>query len=330
MCLKHTVGYYTDRKTPIYACFLDLSKAFDRVNYNMLWKKMEEAGIPNDCTDLLKFWYQNQTNQVRWAKSLSSEYRLECGVRQGGLTSPKLFNLYMNDLIGELSSMHAGCYIENTCVNNISYADDMVLLSPSIGALRQLVAKCEKYAAAHGLVYNAAKSEVMVFKAGKIKPYFVPPVSLGEVVLRVVDRFKYLGHIITNDLCDDSDIERERRALSVRSNMLARRFARCSVEVKITLFKAYSQSFYSSALRIQYNNAFRMLLRLPKWCSASGMLAQAHTDDFHAIMRKKITSLMGRVRESRNSILKVIADRFSCPIMWHWMEQVRSTLTYVK
>jgi hypothetical protein len=207
---------------------------------------------------------------------MSVEYRLECGVRQGGLTSPRLFNLYMNDLIGGLSSMHAGCYIENTCVNNISYADDMVLLSPSIGALRQLVAKCEEYAASHGLRYNATKSEVVVFRAGSIRPYFIPPVSLGGVTLNVVGRFKYLGHIVMDDLSDDGDIERERRALSVRSNMLARRFARCSEEVKITLFKAYCQSFYSgglwvrytkrayNALRVQYNNAFRMLLRLPK------------------------------------------------------------------
>ncbi|KAM3958486.1 uncharacterized protein ACR2FA_007508 [Aphomia sociella] len=77
------------------------------------------------------------------------------------------------------------------------------------------------------------------------------------------------GHVLTPDLKDDEDFDRERRALSVRANMLARRFARCSREVKITLFRAFCTNFYTcslwarytqkaySALRIQYNNAFR-------------------------------------------------------------------------
>ncbi|XP_045457857.1 uncharacterized protein LOC123668107 [Melitaea cinxia] len=57
---------------------------------------------------------------------------MECGVRQGGPTSPLLLNLYINELIGELSSTHSGCYIDNVCVNNISYADDMELLGPTV------------------------------------------------------------------------------------------------------------------------------------------------------------------------------------------------------
>ncbi|XP_073953054.1 uncharacterized protein [Choristoneura fumiferana] len=72
-----------------------------------------------------------KVNNVRWSGAMSKEYRLECGVRQGGLTSPSLFNLYMDALIVELSSRHVGCHVDGVCVNNLSYADDMVLLSAS-------------------------------------------------------------------------------------------------------------------------------------------------------------------------------------------------------
>lgn len=341
LCLKHTVRYFTDRKTPVYACFLDLSKAFDRVDYPLLWQKLSKTGIPGEYVALFRHWYNNQLNQVRWSNMMSSEYKLECGVRQGGITSPKLFNLYINELIVGLSGMHAGCYVGSTCINNLSYADDMVLLAPSISALEILLRGCENYALDHGLEYNPNKSEVMVFKAGKIKPYYVPPIVLRNTPLRVVDRVKYLGHILTSDLSDDPDIERERRALAVRSNMLARRFARCTCEVKITLFKAYSQSFYTSslwtrytkrtfnALRIQYNNAFRMLMGLPKWCSASGMFAEARTDGFQAIMRKRIVSIWDHMRRSPNSILNAVAGRYDCSIQRFWMQQVKGEAQYL-
>lgn len=135
-----------------------------------------------------------------------------------------------------------------------------------------------------------------------------------------------MGYFVTEGLDDQMDMERERRALTVRCNMLARRFARCSEQAKITLFKAYCQTFYTSslwtsytqnafsALRVQYNNGFRMLLGLPRFCSASGMFAEARVDGFHAIIRKKTASLLNRVRGSPNSILQVIADKYDSPL----------------
>lgn len=84
LCLKWAVKYYTDRKTPVYACFLDLSKAFDLVSYSTLWGKLEKAGVPSEIISTFKCWYGGQINQVRWAGALSEPYGLECGVRQGG------------------------------------------------------------------------------------------------------------------------------------------------------------------------------------------------------------------------------------------------------
>ncbi|XP_046962239.1 uncharacterized protein LOC124531762 [Vanessa cardui] len=149
---------------------------------------------------------------------------MQCGVRQGGLTSPRLFNWYVDALIRELSGMRVGCHIGNVCVNNISYADDMALLAPSVSALRTLLGACERFAVSHGLLYNTKKSQFMVFKAGSKCPKVVPPITLCNAPLGRVYKFKYLGHIVTDSLKDDEDIERERRALSVRANMLITEF----------------------------------------------------------------------------------------------------------
>ncbi|XP_045499418.1 uncharacterized protein LOC123697044 [Colias croceus] len=332
LCLKQTVQYYTSRKTPVYACYLDLSKAFDLVSYDILWGKLRnETCLPREIVKLFMHWYNNQKNFVRWAGSLSGEYGLECGVRQGGLTSPMLFSLYVNRLIDELSSTGIGCHIDGVCMNNISYADDMVLLSPSIGALRRLLKICESYAVAHGLKYNAKKSEIMIFRPDNKRYTFVPNFTLSGTALNKVEQFKYLGHWVTEDLKDSVDIERERRALSVRCNMLARRFSRCTGTVKVALFKAYCQSFYTcslwvnytqrtySDLRVQYNNAFRVLMGLPRHCSASAMFAAADTDGFAAIMRKRCASIMRRTRDSPNTILRALADRWDSPMLARWI-----------
>ncbi|XP_073965144.1 uncharacterized protein [Choristoneura fumiferana] len=206
----------------------------------------------------------------------------------------------------------------------------MALLSASVGGLRKLSGICEEYAFAHGLKYNTVKSEFLVFKSGTKCPSKVPPIRLNGESLKRVNRFKYLGHIVTEDMKDDEDIDRERRALSIRINMMARRFARCSRTVKITLFRAYCMTFYTSslwvkyskraysALRVQYNNALRALLRLPRFCSASSMFAEARVDCFHATMRKRAASMARRARDSGNRLLAVVAERLDGPFMRHW------------
>lgn len=332
LSLKHTVNYYLSRDTSVYACFLDLSRAFDLVNYNILWSKLRGTGVPGDVVSLLEYWYGNQTNNVRWGDTTSNDFRLECGVRQGGLTSPDLFNIYMNDLIGELRSTGVGCHLGGVSVNNLSYADDMVLLSPSIAGLRKLLSICEHYVKCHGLKYNILKTEMMVFKTGK-GPDKVPEVWLDGSTVRVVTKFKYLGHILVEDLKDDQDIERERRALSVRCNMLARRFVKSSVEAKNTLFRAFCQCFYTSqlwvkykrsslgTLRVQYNDAYRILMKLPRFCSASAMFAEARVSDFFAVVRERIASFWERLRNSPNEILVVVSeDLYHSPIYRHWLD----------
>ncbi|XP_026329035.1 uncharacterized protein LOC113237009 [Hyposmocoma kahamanoa] len=198
----------------------------------------------------------------------------------------------------------------------------MVLLAPSISALRKLIGVWEDYAASHGLMYNVKKTEYMVFGvAGKKSPNNVLPISLNGIPLKRVAHFKYLGHYIADDLKDNMDIERGRRALSVRANMLARRFARCTVEVKVTLFRANCTPLYAGALWASYTQvslrairthyAFRTLMRLPRFCSASAMFAEARVDSFMAVLRKRSASLLNRIRGSGNSLLKTIAVYFT-------------------
>ena len=80
--------------------------------------------------------------------------------------------------------------------------------------------------------------------------------------LVVVEHFKYLGHIIDNRLSDDSDIKREIKNLFMRANLLCRRFQRCSLLVKLKLFRSYCICFYDTALWANFTVATLLKFKL--------------------------------------------------------------------
>lgn len=93
--------------------------------------------------------------------------------------------------------------------------------------------------------YDSKKIEFFVFRNKNTPLNFKRNIHLFGTLLRQVAEFRYLGYVATERLDDDSDIELERRALRARANMLARKFARRTAQVKLTLFKDYCQSFYT-------------------------------------------------------------------------------------
>ena len=75
---------------------------------------------------------------VRWGNSLSLTFRCANGIRQGGQLSPLLYNVYTDDLNHHFEGTGVGCYVGGAWVNSLSYADDMVLLAPTVNALQTL------------------------------------------------------------------------------------------------------------------------------------------------------------------------------------------------
>ena len=96
--LKELINKYKSKNSCVYTCFLDASKAFDRVSHSKLFKKLSERGIPGYLLRILIFWYTNQSMQVRWGSKISEKFSVTNGVRQGSIRSPRFFKVYMDDL----------------------------------------------------------------------------------------------------------------------------------------------------------------------------------------------------------------------------------------
>ena len=102
--LKQVIDYYRNNGSPVYLCFLDVSKAFDRVPHNILFCKLFEQKVPRIVIRWLVYWYSTQTFTIRWNNVLSDPFTVSNGVRQGSILSPTLFSVYMDSLSNELSA----------------------------------------------------------------------------------------------------------------------------------------------------------------------------------------------------------------------------------
>ena len=85
-------------KTPVYICSLDAQKCFDSIWHDGLFHKLDEHMSDLHWIFLYK-WYKSSKAQVRWANELSNQFGISKGIRQGSILSPRLFSIFINDLL---------------------------------------------------------------------------------------------------------------------------------------------------------------------------------------------------------------------------------------
>jgi len=92
-------SFFTFRNSFVYIAALDASKAFDRINHDVLFRKLILRDVSQCFIGVLVNCYSKLWSSVRWNGTLSPLFKVNCGVRQGGILLPILFNLYVDELI---------------------------------------------------------------------------------------------------------------------------------------------------------------------------------------------------------------------------------------
>ena len=92
---------------------------------------------------------------IRWGNFCSTKFVMINGVRQGGILSPSVFNVYMNNLSLSLNHSGIGGSLGDNLINHLCYADDLCLIAPSSAGMWKLLDTCDAYATSHQLSYNA-------------------------------------------------------------------------------------------------------------------------------------------------------------------------------
>ena len=117
----------------IYFCFIEYTKAFDCVDHNKLWKILQEMGIPDHLTCLLRNMYAGQEATVRNGHGTTDWFQIGKAVRQGCVLSPCFFNLYEEYIMRNagLDEAQTGIKVVGRNINNLRHADDTTLMAES-------------------------------------------------------------------------------------------------------------------------------------------------------------------------------------------------------
>ena len=266
---------------------------------------------------LLVAWYSSQLFHVRWGNVLSDGFTVSNGVRQGGILSPFLYNLYTNSLSAALDDTGVGCHYLGS-VNHVAYADDMILLAPTPFGLQTLT--CYRFSVEHDIVYSTKKTVCMVRCPKVFKKMSLPQFMLCDTILGFVKSFKYLGFLMSDDMCDNLEIQQQYRMLCCRTNSLIRKLSMCSYPVKRYVFTSYCATVYCvhiwrvyrasvvKKFKVCLNNAARIFFGYDRFCSASAMYVCEHAANLDVVLRKAAWGFLRRICSSRNNIIRSLVD----------------------
>ena len=131
-CVRHVVDSYVNNGPTLNVCALNLSKAFDCMNHHALFIKLMERKFTSELLFILETWFRFSVSCVRWGTCFSNFFSLSAGVRQGGVLSPYFFAVFVDDIVYKVQMSNIGCYISSTCGCIYLYADDILLLAPTV------------------------------------------------------------------------------------------------------------------------------------------------------------------------------------------------------
>ncbi|KAG1656246.1 Retrovirus-related Pol polyprotein from type-1 retrotransposable element R2 [Nymphon striatum] len=227
-----------EHQQDVFICFIDYSKAFDKVQHTKLIKLLEQINIDDKDLRIIKNLYWNQNAAVKVGDELSEWKSIKRGVRQGCVMSPDLFNLYSEHILRQLEDL-PGISLGGNNINNIRFADDTALIAASEKKLQALLDKVVECSDKMGLTINVKKTKSMTISKKQQPPNC--KLTIGQKIIEQKDKFNYLGNFLTAD-------GKSKTAIRTRIAMAKNKFQsmkqiltnrNLSNQLKIRLLKCY-------------------------------------------------------------------------------------------
>jgi hypothetical protein len=241
MMLKEVASYFQRNNSDTYVAMIDASKAFDRVQHDKLFEVLVKRKVPAIIIRILLDSYSRQQLRAKWNSCFSDSFTTLNGIKQGSITSPVLFTLYVDILLLQLEQSGYGCKIGGHYYGALSYADDLTLICPSLYGLQQMLKICETFGLQYGVKYNPSKSMVMNITKHRQQ---LADVYLAGHSLTWVSVVKHLGNYVRSDLRESTEIAHKQGDLIGRINAMCGTFYKASDSVKREIFNSQCSHLY--------------------------------------------------------------------------------------
>ena len=250
-----------ERHQDLYLIFVDLTKAFDSVSRDGLWKILKRTGCPDKLVNILCSFHDGMQARVIGGSQESAPFEVKNGVKQGCVLAPLLFGIIIAAMIKDtvkncnlgvrVRHWHDGGLFNPRClkarakvsyalIRELLYADDCALACLSEEDAQQLMDCFAQSAIRFGLKISIKKTEVLLEpKLGTIPT--VPAVKIGQNKLKVLDEFRYLGDTISSNCSIDADITSRMAKASATFGRLSRRLwntRTVHLSTKLAVYKA--------------------------------------------------------------------------------------------
>lgn len=188
--IRELVEDFNRRNKCLYLAFLDIEKAYDKVNRQTLIYVLDKLGIPRKISNLVKGMYTNTKAKYIFGDIETEWVHLDKGVRQGCVLSPLLFSIYTEELATRIRLSGKGVRVEEDRLGALLYADDIVLIAESASELQEMLDISFEFASEFSLTYSTGKCGVLSINVRE--PEGVE-FKLGQSIVDRVEKYTYLG-----------------------------------------------------------------------------------------------------------------------------------------
>lgn len=197
---------------PAFICFIDLTKAFDRIKKQDVIDILGEEQVNTQVIRVIRDMYENTTTRIRTTEGMTEDIMIGEGIRQGDSISPLLFNLIMDRIIKDVAPK-AGYQMGRHSVNIICYADDVTLIANNEDDLQRLVHQFNISAKRYNMQISKQKTKCMVISKEPIRC----KIQIDDAIIQQVMQFNYLGVEISSN----QNIVEETKSQTTRAGQMA-------------------------------------------------------------------------------------------------------------
>ncbi len=296
------------KKLPLYVASLDARKAFDVVNHFILKKKLYNTDVDHQLWRIVDDMYVGLSEVIRWKSQFSRPFLIKQGVKQGGILSPVLYKLYVNDLLSSIEKADFGAHIGITAAAIPTCADDVLLLSNDKHQLQAMLDACFGYSKEHGYELHPQKSLVCQL-VGRNQDY--NQWLLGGKLVTVAESFVHLGmtwqtHKISPDIAPLVSSARRTAYLLLGTGLHGINGLDPLLSLQIITLYVIPRLLYgleaamlakSDIARLDefYRKLLRQIQGLPENTALEAIYLLLGTVPIEGILHRRILSLLGRI-----------------------------------